>query len=295
MSECGEHSLVVIALLGNVFSPRYRSARVALGERAEPLSFCSMHVALGGARSRFALTEGELVRVSAEQLVIGQSSLSLEAGGLRARLCERTAFGRRVEGCVRVQFPRLLDVEVQLDARGRHRWTPLAPVAVAHVDLEQPRLRFQGHAYLDANEGREGLEDAFHRWSWARLRGDDGSTLVTYDTEEVDGARTERTFLCADGVLVEHAGGQGLEPARLGRSWFAMEPSSRLDPRGLCSVKTMQDAPFYVRSELEARVFGRRVRGVHEWLDLQRYVNPWVQRMIPYRMRGGFPRHGEPR
>ena len=294
MSDDGLTTLVVIVMLGNVFSPRYRAARLALGAGAAPLSYSTFHVALGGAHSRFALTETGAVERGPSRLQVGESSLSYEDGLLTATLDERTAFGRRVVGRIRVELDGLLSNEVVLDEHGHHRWTPLAPSARAHVELDTPAVRFSGHAYLDANEGDEALEQGFSQWSWARFVDPEGQATILYDTTERHGVVTERTFRVGPTGL-ELQPGDALRSVELPKTIFRLAPSLRVDPGSSVRVDSMQDAPFYARALVRGQAFGRPVTGVHEWLDLRRFENPWVQRMIPYRMRNGFPRRGEPR
>lgn len=289
MSDDGASTLVLIAMLGNVFSPRYRAAG-----KVSPLPFSAFHVALGGAASRFALTETSAVVRSPNSLVIGASTLRWTGTELVADLDERTAFGRRVQGRVRIDVPSLLQTDVQLDAAGAHRWSPLAPSVRAEVELTTPAVRFRGHAYLDSNEGDARLEAAFSRWSWSRLAAADGRTWIAYDTVDVEGTAVARSFAVDAHGLEERPPGD-LTPVALPSTLFRLHPTVRLDPGGLEFAKTMQDAPFYTRTLVRGRALGQPVTGVHEWLDLERFSNPWVQRMIPYRMRGGFPRPGEPR
>jgi carotenoid 1,2-hydratase len=68
-----------------------------------------------------------------------------------------------------------------LDDGGRHRWGPIAPCARVEVELEQPGLRWSGHAYLDSNEGDEPIDRPFAEWDWSRATLRDGSTAVIYD------------------------------------------------------------------------------------------------------------------
>ena len=48
-------------------------------------------------------------------------------------------------------------------------------------------------------------------------------------------------------------------------------------------VRTLEDTPFYARSEVAGRVLGEDARGVHEALDLDRFNARVVQLMLPYR------------
>ena len=50
-------------------------------------------------------------------------------------------------------------------------------------------------------------------------------------------------------------------------------------------MRTLEDTPFYSRSRIAASLGGERLEGVHEGLDLQRFTRPWVQALIPFRMR----------
>ena len=49
-------------------------------------------------------------------------------------------------------------------------------------------------------------------------------------------------------------------------------------------VRTLEDAPFYARSQLAGRVFGDDVQVMHESLSLDRFQMPIVQAMLPFRM-----------
>jgi carotenoid 1,2-hydratase len=49
--------------------------------------------------------------------------------------------------------------------------------------------------------------------------------------------------------------------------------------------RSLEDTPFYARTLSTARVGGQRVHLVHETVDLQRFERPWVQFLIPFRMR----------
>jgi carotenoid 1,2-hydratase len=53
-------------------------------------------------------------------------------------------------------------------------------------------------------------------------------------------------------------------------------------------LRSLEDGPFYTRSLVESRWYGRTVVAVHESLDLDRFVRPAVQAMLPFRM----PRRG---
>ena len=49
-------------------------------------------------------------------------------------------------------------------------------------------------------------------------------------------------------------------------------------------VRTLEDAPFYARSVISARLLGEPVTLMHESLSLDRFKMPIVQAMLPFRM-----------
>ena len=278
----------MIALVGNPFSTRYARARRAGAARAT--DFVAMNVSLhgpGGAGA-WCLTErgrGALSR-SAEAIRIGSSSwLQPGTDELVVRLDERTApFAGRVTGDVRVTLGRGAAGPVEpvaLDARGRHRWWPLAPVARADVQLVSPRVAFRGNAYVDAQLGDEPLEEAFTRWTWSRSRCPSGS-IVTFDVARRDGTdlSLSRRF-APGGAAVDEPDPDlvGLPPTgwRLPRSCRTRGPARLL--------RNLEDGPSYARALLETTFEQQRAVAVHEVLDLDRLQARWVRFLTPFRMR----------
>ena len=49
-------------------------------------------------------------------------------------------------------------------------------------------------------------------------------------------------------------------------------------------LRTLENAPFYARSAVRARIDGAEATGVHETLSLNRLVSPEVRFMVPFRM-----------
>jgi carotenoid 1,2-hydratase len=49
-------------------------------------------------------------------------------------------------------------------------------------------------------------------------------------------------------------------------------------------VKTLENAPFYSRTLLDACLLGERRPAIHESLDLNRFRSRWVQCLLPFRM-----------
>lgn len=296
MSDDRRHAITLIALLGSVFSPYYARAR-ARGE-GDPLRHCSMNVALYGPRAdRWALTERGRTAVSRtpQRLTIGQSSMEWTGDELRVHFDELTApFPARLAGVVslRPEAPRpsmagadgsAAPLELALDRWGRHRWAPVAPLARAEVTLSHPSLRFSGSAYFDMNAGEEPLDHAFERWSWSRSIGAQGGT-VTYDVRRRDDSR----------LLVAHAfDSKGetrelppLAEGSLGTTNWGIERTIAADPAiAPRLLRTYEDTPFYARSLASASFGGRPAVVVHEALSLDRFTRPWVQALLPFRMR----------
>ncbi len=294
VSDDGRSSVVLIAMLGNVFSPaRVRERRSDRAGSGHALDFCTMNVALvTPTAKRWALTErgrGSVTR-TAEQLSIGPSRLSLGetaegAPVLVATLAEDGAFGSRVRGRIVFHPDRWTDPEIALDDEGRHHWRPHAPSGRIEVELDEPRVRFSGHGYLDANRGVVPLERDFARWSWSRVRVA-GGMRVAYDVELRSGeARARGLTLADDGALVRHE-------ALVGAQTAEAEQETRLPPtrfrlprriRGAATlVQTLCDSPFYARSLV--RTASGEI-GMHETVSLERFQRGWVRALLPVRMR----------
>jgi carotenoid 1,2-hydratase len=269
----------VIAFLGSVFSPYYAWARRRGG--GDPMRHCTLNVALYGKGKRWAMTErdGAAVKRGADFLAIGPSALSWDGSGLTIQIEEIAApIPRRIRGTVRL-YPSAVETRrLPLDSAGRHRWGPIAPCARVEVALEQPGVAWSGPAYFDTNDGDRPLEADFDRWDWTRARVP-GGTAVLYEVDRPDGklalamryddAGGVTDFLAPDAVSL---------PKTL---WGVQRVISAEAPRVL---QTLEDAPFYARSVIAASLLGHSVVGVHESLAMRRFVAPWVQAMLPFRM-----------
>ncbi len=218
------------------------------------------------------------------QFLVGPSRLRWTGQALIIQIDEREPLtGRRVRGEVVVHPSALSRFQAPLDAPGRHRWGPIAPCSRVEVALDAPSLSWKGSGYLDSNEGDEPIDTPFREWDWARATLADGRTAVIYDVQPKQGGRRvvsevfhpdgshgsfeapPRTGLPASAWRVpRHGHGSAAQPPRLRR--------------------TLEDTPFYVRSELDAHLMGERVVAVHETLSLPRLVSPVVQAMLPVRM-----------
>lgn len=208
---------------------------------------------------------------------------------LVVRFDEKTApLPGRIAGTVRIHPIALAEQSFVIDAQGRHRWAPVAPIARAEVDIRRPEgTRWTGLAYVDSNFGDEPLEDGFTGWSWSRAT-TRRRTVVTYDSVRRDGTRD----------LIQHSFGadgrsEPIEPlavARLPRTLWGMERSVRVDPGTSPKLaRTLEDTPFYARSQLSGQYLGEEAHGVHEALSLDRFRTRMVQFMLPYRMRRVLP------
>ncbi|MGF1650022.1 MAG: carotenoid 1,2-hydratase [Hyphomicrobiaceae bacterium] len=286
LSDDGRYGLTIIAFIGSVFSPYY-----AWAGRRDPQNHCALNVALYGrdtARSwtkgRWAMTERgrEALGVSQDRLTIGPSSLHWDGSELVIDIDERAApVPLPVKGRVRVVPEAVTRQIFALDSEGHHRWWPIAPTARVEVSLTSPDLSWSGHGYFDTNDGEIALESTFANWDWSRAALSDGSAVL-YDVLCRDGARR------ALALKFERDGSVSpFEPAervRLPDTIWRMPRHTHADHGAARVVRTMEDSPFYARSELETHVLGERVQAVHESLSLDRFMETWVKLLLPFRM-----------
>ena len=224
------------------------------------------------------------VERNAEQLVIGPSQLKWTGDHLQIDLNEVSVpLPQRVRGTVRVYPQALCNYSANLDDQGKHRWGPIAPCARVEVDLQKPALKWQGHGYLDSNEGDEPITGPFKTWDWSRARLLDGSTAVIYDVTQLSGVQT---------VLAERFKPDGshepFTPAtqreQLPSTWWRVDRGVRSGGGTTQVLDTLEDTPFYARSLLQTTLLGERVTAVHETLEPQRLKSRAVQMMLPWRM-----------
>jgi len=129
---------------------------------------------------------------------------------------------------------------------------------------------------------RDGSEDDFSYWTWARLPLEQG-TACLYDANRRDGSTLAAGFSFApDGTPTE----LDLPPkARLAPSLWALRRETRADagyqPK---QVKHMLDAPFYNRAAIRTQINGEETVGVHEALDLNRFASPLLKPMLAVRV-----------
>ncbi len=228
------------------------------------------------------------VQRSVSRFDIGPSRMSWQDGALVVDIDERASpLPRRVRGRVVVRPEALCNFVAALDADGRHRWGPIAPCARVQVEFDTPGLRWQGHAYLDSNEGDEPISEPFTTWDWMRAPLPDGSTAVIYDVGlRAGGERHIARRFHPDGHVTTLA-----LPQRhvLPATGWRIERRLRSDPEpgGATSAaleRTLEDTPFYARSLVRTRLAGHAAVGVHETLSAHRFAAPWVQALLPFRM-----------
>lgn len=288
LSDCGRYGLTMIAMLGCVFSPWYAAARRR--GTTDPLEHSALNIALyGKGGRRWALTERghRDVARTASRLVIGPSSLEWDGTQLVVNIDEVGApLPRRLRGRMILRPSLTLATPYPIDAAGRHLWVPISPRCEVEVDFFEPRRRWQGTAYLDANEGTAPLEQDFDSWQWSRASAADCSRIF-YDTRWRDGSGG-----CSLSLRIDAAGRvETVAPPPLQglpRTWWGIDRAIRSEatapPR---LIETLESGPFYARSLLEARTEGRTWTAFHESVSLRRFATRWVQGLLPVRL----PRH----
>jgi carotenoid 1,2-hydratase len=265
-----------------VFSPYYAFAR--RNGPADPLNHCAINVAIyrkGG--NRWAMTERPRGAVSrkSNSFTVGPSHLEWDGNALAIHFDEITVpLPRRIRGTIRVTPTAITQQAFTLNEDGQHRWWPIAPCARVQVVLDQPRLRWQGDGYFDMNRGNSPLEHGFIDWQWSRGATRDGAVIL-YEALRRDGSRIDLAM-----TFGRQGRMQSFEPPPL---WALRRTRCRVgrDVRSedaASVVKTLEDAPFYARSVISARLLGEPVTLMHESLSLDRFKMPVVQAMLPFRM-----------
>lgn len=284
ISDDGRHAVTLIAFVGSVFSPYYASARRKPPAPAE--QHCSLNVAIySPVVGRWAMTERAQrhIRRSADEFIIGPSKVTWSGQELVFQINERSApFAKPVTGEIRVSATALQPLRFALDDRGGHFWHPVAPRARMQVDLEKPNLQWSGNAYLDRNQGNEPLEAGFTDWTWMRASHPDHTTVI-YEVNRRDAcplalARRFKHNGQSEPVAMP-------EYAQLPGTGWRIKRSARADAEQDASVvRTLEDTPFYARSELSVLLDGHQTPAIHESLSLDRFASRWVQTLLPFRM-----------
>lgn len=284
ISDDARYGLTLIAFLGSVFSPFY--ARARRRGRANPFAHAAFNIALyGGATERWAFTEyGERhLGRGTDWLTLADNSLAWHGDHLAIEIAEWSAPWRRhLRGHVRVYPTARAERLVALDDEARHVWSPIAPIADIEVVMTKPALSWSGRAYLDSNAGDTPLEAAFSHWHWSRAHLAHHAAIFYDVVPRVGMPRTIALQADDKGGLEEIPAPPATPLARTG---WRIARAARADPGTLRILKTLEDTPFYARSMLAGELGGTSVRVMHESLFLDRFRAPWVQFMLPFRMR----------
>jgi carotenoid 1,2-hydratase len=283
MSDDGQHGITLIAFVGSVFSPYYAWARGR--GRANPDNHCALNVAIySKGQGRWAMTERGQRHCarSARQFTIGPSQLSWDGDCLTIDIDEVCVpIPRRVRGRIKLWPQQLFGYSTPLDVKAQHRWGPLAPASRIEVDLSAPDLKWQGHAYLDSNEGDEPVDRGFHTWDWSRARTRDGSTVVFYDMQAPG---TEDRVLSLRFTPKGQVEPMATPPVqRLPKTAWRIERRMR-STQAVRVHEQLEDTPFYQRALLQFDYAGEPLLAFHETLSVPRLVSPVVQAMLPWRM-----------
>jgi carotenoid 1,2-hydratase len=279
-SEDQQFGLSIIAFIGSVFSPYY-----AWSGRRDPLDHCAMNIALYGPRgARWAMTERRraALRRDATSLEIGPSAMKWDGRSLEIDINEISApWPHRLRGHVRVEPETINPRAFTLESQGSHVWRPIAPIARVSAEFSQPDIKWSGNGYFDSNFGDEPLEAGFRRWTWSRARTRGGSAIL-YDAER----RREGPLVL--GLEFDRSGGfAAFAPppvVALPRTRWRIERTTRSEHGGARIIDGFEDTPFYSRSMIDHALLGERVSSMHESLDLDRFANPLVRAMLPFRM-----------
>jgi carotenoid 1,2-hydratase len=240
-------------------------------------------VALYGPKKRWAMTERGSGHVSRDidRFKVGPSSMSWqEDGTLVIDISERCMpLPRRLYGRVLIRPEMLYGVPVALDENEKHFWQAVAPQSRASVEFDSPKLAWSGSAYHDMNWGSEPLENEFKQWTWLRANTETG-TQVLYNVERRDGSNLAFGRRYFEGAVFNRDVPRAHE-LKSGFWGMHRKVHSETAPK---LISTLEDAPFYTRNHIELNLDGEHYEVYHESLSLDRFCNPAVQLMLPFRM-----------
>ena len=244
----------------------------------------------GKGGKRWAMTERshEAVVQSAHRFQVGPSAMHWDGATLRVDIDEVTApLPSRIHGQVHLHPKALGNTVVALDAPGDHKWWPIAPLADIEVDLGQPGRHWRGHGYFDSNWGAVPLEKSFKTWHWSRADVPGGAAIL-YDVQRRDPNVEDLSVALRFDQQGNAEPFQGPAIRPLPKTSWRIHRETRADSDQARVVSTFEDTPFYARSMIEAGLLGHPVTAMHESLDMDRFTNPAVQMMLPFKM----PRRG---
>lgn len=284
LSDCGQFGLTIIAFVGSVFSPYYAWARARSGV-TNPENFCCLNVALYSKDAgRWAMTErgARFNARGADYFSIGPSHLHWDGQALHIDINEITVpIPRKIKGRVTVYPEQLFNFGAPLDPHALHMWGPLAPSARVSVNLQDPQQTWQGHAYLDSNEGSEPIDRPFSEWDWSRSRLKNGDTAVLYDIQRKDSTSQVLAYrFHQQGHVSEF---EAPPTKALPKTLWAIPRRMRSDSE-VRIQQQLEDTPFYQRAILQSELLGETVESFHETLNVPRLTSKIVQAMLPWRM-----------
>jgi len=106
-------------------------------------------------------------------------------------------------------------------------------------------------------------------------------TAILYEAQRRDGSRVDLA------VKFDPQGRmQAFEPppaAAMNSTGWRVRRSVRSEGEAKI-IRTLENAPFYARSVVSAKLLGEPVTLMHESLSLDRFKMPIVQAMLPFRM-----------
>jgi carotenoid 1,2-hydratase len=249
------------------------------------MNHVAVNVALYGRKGRWAMTERGRRQAfrSLEGFSVKQSGLRVEGDRLIVTVDERCApLPRALKGEIVVHLSALCGESFAIDSAADHTWRPIAPATPIEVNMAAPALSWRGTGYVDMNWGRVPLEDTFDHWDWMRVDLGGGNSAILYETEEVTGSGPRLALLSRPDGCVER-----IEPparhALPGTLWRVPRAGwSDAEPPAV--TRTLEDTPFYVRTELSTRMRGAARTAIQESLSLRRFRSPIVKLMLPFRM-----------
>ena len=280
LSKDRRYGLTVIAFVGSVFSPYYAWAR-----RRDPLDHCAVNVALYGPHGTlWAMTERKRGAVRWAATLSGSDgrgrfgaatdSCSISTN---ARRRSRAGSGGGSESA-RKRSIRAASCSRKPAGTGGGR---SCPAQTSRSTWRRRRFGWRGRGYFDQNAGAEPLELGFRRWTWSRS-GTGGETTVLYDAERRRGPPLSLA------LRFDAQGGFETRPpppvATLPRTRWGLHRATRADDGLASALRSFEDTPFYARGLVAHTLFGERVESVHESLSLDRFANPAVRLMLPFRM-----------
>lgn len=282
LSDDDQFGVSIIAFVGSVFSPYY-----AWRGRQDPEDHVCMNVALyGKGVKRWTMTErgkGALDR-GEDFLQIGPSSVHWDGEAIIVEFDEiALPLPQRVKGQVKLTPKWTNSHAFDLDAKGLHRWWPIAPVCEAKVTLDRPDLSWNGTGYLDNNWGDEPLENGFERWDWSRMALPKNGAAILYDVERLDGTRHSLALqFDGNGKLSRFS-----PPPRqkLTNTLYRVNRFTQCEEDYEARVvDTLEDTHFYQRAHIHTKLCGHIGPAIHESMALYRFRTRWAKLLLPFKM-----------